>query len=129
VLGAPTQGGRQRVFAYMSAPTVRKIMVGYFDTSRCLQRFACYALKDGKAIDEITQTELSGAPSSPLSALFANSNVSGLTSPRELSAPPRQLLVVTSAGDADNAAPSKQTDHGLEPSKSDGSPYNNFVVR
>lgn len=92
VLGTPTKTvGNVSLYAYTSAPTVRKIMAGYFDASGRLQRFARYALKDGKVIDEITQTELNEGLEPAVRALLANlnSNLSGPTSPRQLSASPR----------------------------------------
>jgi hypothetical protein len=91
VLGAPTKTvGNVSLYSYMSAPTVRKIIAGYFDTSGRLQRFARYALKDAKVIDEVTQTELSNGPELPaIRSLLANanSNLSGLAAPQ--STPPR----------------------------------------
>jgi hypothetical protein len=58
-LGAPTKTiGTTALYGYGSSDGEHKIIAAYFDRSGHLQRFARYALKDGKVFDEIGQTEL-----------------------------------------------------------------------
>ena len=65
-LGAPTKTiGTVSLYSYVSSSQERKIMAAYFDGSKHLLRFARYAAKDGKIIDEITQAELSAGAELP----------------------------------------------------------------
>jgi outer membrane protein assembly factor BamE (lipoprotein component of BamABCDE complex) len=65
-LGAPTKTvGAVSLYSYVSSSQEHKIMAGYFDGSKHLLRFARYAAKDGKIIDEITQAELSSGAELP----------------------------------------------------------------
>ncbi len=79
-LGAPTKiVGNVSLYSYMSAANTRKIMAAYFDKSGRLERFARYASKDGKVIDEISQHELNDGPEAPVvrSLLTNSGNLSG----------------------------------------------------
>lgn len=65
-LGAPTKTvGTVSLYSYVSSSQERKIIAGYFDGSKHLLRFARYAAKDGKIINEITQAELSSGAELP----------------------------------------------------------------
>ena len=87
-LGAPTKTvGTVSLYSYVSSSQERKVMAGYFDASKHLVRFARYAAKDGKIIDEITQAELSsGAELTIIRGLLAKpgdtSADSGASSPQ-----------------------------------------------
>lgn len=84
-IGAPTKTiGTTALYSYTSSDNEPKVMAGYFDTSGRLQRFARYALKDEKVIDEISKTELGeGRELSAIRPLLAkrNSAVSGSATP------------------------------------------------
>jgi hypothetical protein len=59
-LGVPTKTvGTTALYGYSSSDSEHKIIAAYFDGSGRLQRLARYVLKDGKVLDEISQTELS----------------------------------------------------------------------
>jgi hypothetical protein len=58
-LGAPTKTvGNLSLYSYTSSDNERKVMAAYFYTSGRLQRFARYAFKDGRIVDELSQAEL-----------------------------------------------------------------------
>lgn len=58
-LGAPSRVlGTTALYSYTSSDHEPKVMAGYFDKAGTLQRFARYALKDGKIVDEMSNTEL-----------------------------------------------------------------------
>jgi hypothetical protein len=72
-IGAPTKTvGTTALYRYASSDDETKVMTGYFDASGRLQRFARYVLKDGKVVDEISDSELSeGVELSAVRALLA----------------------------------------------------------
>ena len=58
------------VALYTSVLNPGKVMAGYFEIDGRLQRFARYALKDGKVVDEITTAELSAGDELPFIRLL-----------------------------------------------------------